>query len=284
MIVLQSFFGRSYNNLNSIQECKNGNSCVINKKNRTTCKACRLRKCLYVGMSKSGSRYGRRSNWFKIHCLLQEQNQQMQMSMQSPSSHNQQSSSTSQQIPEVDNPELEESKNLTPPCISSPESHNSDSSVEVTERRSYSQPPMMGYRELPSTMSKDMMTWARDMMGSRLPMMSFMPHPALMQSSGLTVLSPYHLYSHPLIANFAAATNRVDLGVPYKMDQVAETSRNRPSSDDNFETNREEAKLQKASRYVVEENWKERLTPDPKETQPFPVQDNPIDLSLKRKR
>lgn len=25
-------------------------------------------------MSKSGSRYGRRSNWFKIHCLLQEQN------------------------------------------------------------------------------------------------------------------------------------------------------------------------------------------------------------------
>lgn len=46
---------------------------MINKKNRTACKACRLRKCLLVGMSKSGSRYGRRSNWFKIHCLLQEQ-------------------------------------------------------------------------------------------------------------------------------------------------------------------------------------------------------------------
>lgn len=27
-------------------------------------------------MSKSGSRYGRRSNWFKIHCLLQQQQQQ----------------------------------------------------------------------------------------------------------------------------------------------------------------------------------------------------------------
>lgn len=26
-----------------------------------------------VGMSKSGSRYGRRSNWFKIHCLIQDQ-------------------------------------------------------------------------------------------------------------------------------------------------------------------------------------------------------------------
>ncbi|VVC28075.1 Zinc finger, nuclear hormone receptor-type,Zinc finger, NHR/GATA-type [Cinara cedri] len=71
----KSFFGRTYNNLGSISECKNNGECVINKKNRTSCKACRLRKCLVVGMSKSGSRYGRRSNWFKIHCLLQEQQQ-----------------------------------------------------------------------------------------------------------------------------------------------------------------------------------------------------------------
>lgn len=35
-----------------------------------------MRKCYTVGMSKGGSRYGRRSNWFKIHCLLQEQQQQ----------------------------------------------------------------------------------------------------------------------------------------------------------------------------------------------------------------
>ncbi|CAB3382739.1 Hypothetical predicted protein [Cloeon dipterum] len=69
----KSFFGRTYNNLSSISDCKNSGQCVINKKNRTSCKACRLRKCLVVGMSKSGSRYGRRSNWFKIHCLLQEQ-------------------------------------------------------------------------------------------------------------------------------------------------------------------------------------------------------------------
>lgn len=74
-ISFQSFFGRTYNNINSISECKNNGECVINKKNRTACKACRLRKCLLVGMSKSGSRYGRRSNWFKIHCLLQEQQQ-----------------------------------------------------------------------------------------------------------------------------------------------------------------------------------------------------------------
>ncbi|XP_069980078.1 uncharacterized protein [Penaeus vannamei] len=69
----QSFFGRTYNNLSQVHECKNGGQCVINKQNRTSCKACRLRKCIMVGMSKSGSRYGRRSNWFKIHCLLQEQ-------------------------------------------------------------------------------------------------------------------------------------------------------------------------------------------------------------------
>ena len=68
----KSFFGRTSNNQSVIQECKNNYRCIINKKNRTACKACRLRKCLMVGMSKSGSRYGRRSNWFKIHCLMQQ--------------------------------------------------------------------------------------------------------------------------------------------------------------------------------------------------------------------
>ncbi|XP_037069440.1 protein embryonic gonad-like [Pollicipes pollicipes] len=84
----KSFFGRTYNNLSSLNECKNNGRCIINKKNRTSCKACRLRKCLMVGMSKSGSRYGRRSNWFKIHCLMQEQAHQVLDSSSMPPLHN----------------------------------------------------------------------------------------------------------------------------------------------------------------------------------------------------
>lgn len=85
-----------------------------------------------VGMSKNGSRYGRRSNWFKIHCLLQEQQQQREQ----------------QQQHQAQNPHdlmflglMDEYKNnrsslsSSSPSISSPDSHNSDSSVEIGDKK-----------------------------------------------------------------------------------------------------------------------------------------------------
>ena len=70
----RSFFGRTCNNQSVIQECKNNYRCTLDKKNRTACTACRLRKCLMVGMSKSRSRYGRRSKWFRLKpCFMQKQ-------------------------------------------------------------------------------------------------------------------------------------------------------------------------------------------------------------------
>lgn len=113
-------------------------------------------------MSKSGSRYGRRSNWFKIHCLLQEQQQQQQqqasMNKAQANFKPPQRTSPLQQAPlgmgllsmnpfpapmlhlqktkeELILLGLDDYKHTASPSVSSPESHNSDSSVEVSDAR-----------------------------------------------------------------------------------------------------------------------------------------------------
>lgn len=104
-------------------------------------------------MSKSGSRYGRRSNWFKIHCLLQEQQQaqtanQNEMQKASANSfnlmrHQPYASNLFSRSPCTKEELLmlrldEYVKHPVPsssPSVSSPDSHNSDSSIEIGSKR-----------------------------------------------------------------------------------------------------------------------------------------------------
>ncbi|KAL0124584.1 hypothetical protein PUN28_006439 [Cardiocondyla obscurior] len=234
----KSFFGRSYNNLNSIADCKNDGKCVINKKNRTACKSCRLRKCIFVGMSKSGSRYGRRSNWFKIHCLLQQQQQQQehqqleqQIQQQQPLQQRQQQhyqpailmshQLSQQQRNPTTSPihgihgnqcrdealmmSADEYKNSNSPNISSPESHNSDSSVDVSERRA-AFAGHHGIRPLSHLPPVDLASLPLPL-GFSLSSMSLLPS-AFLPPPSLTMFPPYaHVYatphgaSHPLMAS-----------------------------------------------------------------------------------
>ena len=156
-----------------MSECKNNGECTINKKNRTSCKACRLRKCLLVGMSKSGSRYGRRSNWFKIHCLLQEQQEAKNTmnlgSYQKYPAYSQSSlgnvhpyyassllpnrtaSANEDYAIQRLNENLKSSKSTLSPSISSPESLNSESSTEISDKKNKASKDVSSIAKLPFT-------------------------------------------------------------------------------------------------------------------------------------
>lgn len=110
---------------------------------------------------------------------------------------------------------MDDYKNSSSPSISSPESLNSDNSVDVSERRAaYAGHP--GFRPLHPHMQHsmaDLSVLSKEMMNLPLSFhlggMSLLP-PTFLPPPGLTMFPPYHLYAtspaapHPLVAHQAS--------------------------------------------------------------------------------
>lgn len=208
-----------------------------------------------VGMSKSGSRYGRRSNWFKIHCLLQEQEKAAQQTNEIA----QLSEKVSQRVPlphqgfefsllgskpipppllqlprtkeELMFLGLDEYKQSTSPsAVSLPESHKSDSSTEVSETRS-TFPFFPGF--LPP---------------------AFLPPPGILFPTAFQ--SIYTPYLQPANNNNNLIRNHNQITAEFINKRLLLESQRPPTPED------------------------DTPLPDP-ELAPSPVQDDPIDLSMK---
>lgn len=290
----QSFFGRSYNNLNSITECKNNGECVINKKNRTACKACRLRKCLMVGMSKSGSRYGRRSNWFKIHCLLQEQQQAAQSQSPPrvpPSPHALAPPFPPHLFPGLARPRTKEELALLglddykPPCSASPDSHKSGSSPKLDDKSRLSQSRP---QDRPLTPPRDTfvpLQLANIASLPHFPHSPFLPPPPfspfahnhpLLFPPGFHPIYSRHLLDHAALRQAAENNNdvriddhneRTESSKRFFLDEILKQQRSTQP------TPREEDVISEAE-FVP-------TPPAERRTSESPLQENPMDLSVK---
>ncbi|XP_060802533.1 knirps-related protein [Amyelois transitella] len=284
----KSFFGRSYNNLNSITECKNNGECVINKKNRTACKACRLRKCLLVGMSKSGSRYGRRSNWFKIHCLLQEQQQAAQPRSPPrvpPSPHHLAPPFPPHLFPGLARPRTKEEmavlalEEYRAPCAGSPDSHRSGSSPKSDEKRlAQSRPPDRPHTPRDSFVPLPLANISLP----HFPHSPFLPPPPfspfaashpLLFPPGFHTMYTRHLLDHPALRHAAENNNDVridnhnaDSSKRFFLDEILKQQRSAqpPPQEDTYS-----------------ERAHSRTPPADRRTSVSPLQENPMDLTIK---
>ncbi|XP_037869904.1 knirps-related protein [Bombyx mori] len=286
----KSFFGRSYNNLNSITECKNNGECVINKKNRTACKACRLRKCLMVGMSKSGSRYGRRSNWFKIHCLLQEQQQAAQSHSpprvpQSP--HPLAPPFPPHLFPGLARPRTKEElallglEDYNKPCSGSPDSHRSGSSPKSDEKARITSrpvdraltPPRESLFQLPLANIASLPHFHHSPF---LPPPPFSPFPTnhpLLFPPGLHPIYSRHLLDHAAFRQAAENNNDV------RIDDHNSESSKRFFLDEILKHQRSSQPTPQEE--VVSESEFVPTPPTERRASESPIQENPMDLSVK---
>ncbi|XP_063535491.1 knirps-related protein-like [Cydia strobilella] len=284
----KSFFGRSYNNLGSITECKNNGECVINKKNRTACKACRLRKCLLVGMSKSGSRYGRRSNWFKIHCLLQEQQQAAQSRSpprvpQSP--HHLAPPFPPHLFPGLARPRTKEEFALLgldeykPPCSGSPDSHRSGSSPKLDEKNRITQrqerpltPPRDTFIPMPLA-NMSLPHFPHSPFLTPPPFSPFAANHPLLFPPGFHPLYSRHLLDHAALRQVAENNNDVriddhnaDSSKRFFLDEILKQQRSvQPPPQEE----------------VIPEAEFVPTPPAERRTSESPLQENPMDLSVK---
>lgn len=264
-------------------------------------------------MSKSGSRYGRRSNWFKIHCLLQEQqNQAVAAAAQGNRKTPPPPSALSMlghpayplyQRPPCTKEELmllgfEDYKHPSAsPSVSSPDSHNSDSSVEVGDRRnSLLRQGMTRESSVPPSFNKDLFLPLPFPGMSSIPVMpppGFLPpshlmfpgyHPALYaQHQGLLkpVVETQHISSPSLANNNSRfvpnhnSKSTEELTKRYFLDAVLKSQRS-PSVSVTVKSEDEDTEE------LVVSMTPPRSPPScPPVTAPVQLQENPIDLSMK---
>jgi nuclear receptor subfamily 0 group A len=272
-------------------------------------------------MSKSGSRYGRRSNWFKIHCLLQEQQQaQAANSHQKPSALSPNSlnlmrhpsySSNLFSRPLCTKEELmmlrlddyaKHSTAVSSPSISSPDSHNSDSSFELGDKRNLKKhDPNPTHLQQQQQQQNASMALNKDLF-LQLPFAGFplMPPPGFMPPSHF-LFSNYHSAFYE--QNHLLLQQQVQQGLLKTSDSPL-TYRPKSSSPEHNENNCDDSDMdddvdvvkscdQGETRRFIEEKSPpannggsendDVLTPprSPKSPSKAQTENNPIDLSIK---
>lgn len=251
-------------------------------------------------MSKSGSRYGRRSNWFKIHCLLQEQQQAAQPRSPPPrgppSSHHLPSPFPPHLFPSLARPRTKEELALlgldeyksAPPCSGSPDSHHSGSSPKHDDIKTRMTPvsrppdpdtltpPREAFVPLPLANLASLPHFPHS---AFLPPPPFSPfahnHPLLFPGGFHPALYHRGLLDHAALR--AVAENNNDVRID---DHNADSSK-RFFLDEVLKSQQRAAQALPREEDVVSEREFVPTPPQERRASESPIQENPMDLSVK---